>query len=79
MQRSLHTIACSKVVDKWKLAGTVPERLIMSPADPWKGSAEKARWLIHGGVFMLEGDRLELHNANWHPDGVDEAWIKYIH
>lgn len=79
VQRSLHTIACSKVVDKWKLAGTVPERLIMSPADPWKGSAEKARWLIHGGVFMLEGDRLELHSANWQPDGVDDTWIKYIH
>ncbi len=75
----MHAIACSKVVDKWKLAGTIPEKLVMSPADPWKGSAEKARWLIHGGIFTLEGDQLELHNANWNPNGVDDKWIHYIH
>lgn len=79
IRKGMHTIACCKMVDKWKLAGTIPEKLILSPVDVWKGSAEKARWLIHGGVFMLEGDRLELHNANWNPDGVDDAWIKYIH
>ncbi len=79
VRRSLHTIACSKVVDKWKLAGTIPEKLILCPADVWKGSAEKARWLIHGGIFTLEGDRLELHNANWNPDGVEDAWLVYIH
>jgi uncharacterized heparinase superfamily protein len=79
IKRSVDKIACSKVVDKWKLAGMVPERLLLSPTDVWKGSAEKARWLIHGGVFILEGDQLELHNANWHPDGVDETWIKHIH
>ncbi len=78
-RRSVHTIACSKMVDRWKLAGMVPEKLVLSPVDVWKGSSEKARWLIHGGIFMLEGDQLELHNANWHPDGVDDAWIKYIH
>lgn len=79
IRRSIDKIACSKVVDKWKLAGTVPERLILSPTDVWKGCTERARWLIHGGVFTLEGDQLELHNANWHPEGVDETWIKHIH
>lgn len=79
LRKGVHTIACCKVVDKWKLAGMVPEKLILSPADVWKGSAERARWLIHNGVFMMEGDRLELHNANWNPDGVDAAWAKYIH
>lgn len=78
-RRGVHTIACSKIVDHWKLAGTIPEKLILSPVDVWKGSAEKARWLIHGGIFTLEGDQLELHNANWNPDGVDDTWIKYIH
>lgn len=78
-QAGVHAIACTKFVDKWKLAGTIPEKLILSPVDVWKGSAEKARWLIHGGIFMLEGDKLELHDANWKPDGVDETWIKYIH
>ncbi|MFA5593307.1 MAG: heparinase II/III family protein [Micavibrio sp.] len=79
MRRGVHAIACSKIVDKWKLAGTIPERLVMCPPDPWKGSAERARWLIHGGIFTLEGAQLELHNANWSPEGVDESWIKYIH
>ncbi len=78
-RKGVHTIACSKIVDRWKLAGTVPEKLILSPVDVWKGSAERARWLIHGGIFTLEGDQLELHNANWQPDGVDDTWIKYIH
>lgn len=78
-RKGVHTIACSKIVDRWKLAGCVPEKLIFSPADVWKGSADRARWLIHGGVFTLEGDQLELHNANWQPDGVDDTWIKHIH
>jgi uncharacterized heparinase superfamily protein len=79
VRKTFHAIACSKIVDQWKLAGTIPEKLILSPADIWKGSAEKGRWLIHGGIFTLEGDTLELHNANWNPDGVDDAWIRYIH
>ncbi len=78
IHRSIHTIACSKIVDKWKLAGTIPEKLILSPTDVWKGSADRARWLIHGGIFTLDGDQLELHNANWTPQGVDNAWVKYI-
>lgn len=78
-KRGADKIACSRVVDKWKLAGMVPSRLLVCPIDVWKGSADKGRWLIHGGIFTLEGDQLELHNANWHPQGVDEAWIKYIH
>jgi uncharacterized heparinase superfamily protein len=78
-RKGAHTIACSKIVDKWKLAGTIPEKLILSPTDVWKGSADRGRWLIHGGIFTLEGDQLELHNANWQPEGVDDTWIKYIH
>lgn len=79
IRKGMHTIACSKAVDKWKLAGLVPEKLILCPTDLWKGSPERARWLIHNGVFMLDGGRLELHNANWNPDGVDESWVRYIH
>jgi uncharacterized heparinase superfamily protein len=78
-RRGVHTIACSKIVDRWKLAGCIPEKLILSPADVWKGSADRGRWLIHGGIFTLEGDQLELHNANWEPDGVDDTWLRYIH
>jgi uncharacterized heparinase superfamily protein len=79
IKQSVDKLACSRMVDKWKLAGLVPTRLLVSPIDVWKGSAEKGRWLIHGGIFTLDGDQLELHNANWHPEGVDDAWIKYIH
>ena len=79
LRKTIHALACSKIADKWKLAGTIPEKLLFSPVDVWKGSAERARWLIHSGVFMLEGDKLELHNAEWQPDGVDDTWIKYIH
>lgn len=77
-RRGMHAVACSKVVDKWKLAGTIPEKLILCPTDVWKGSTEKGRWLINSGIFTLQGDQLELHNANWNPEGVDDAWIRYI-
>jgi uncharacterized heparinase superfamily protein len=79
MRRGVHALACSKMVDHWKLAGTIPTKLVLCPVDVWKGSPERARWLINGGVFMIDDDRLELHNANWNPSGVDDAWIKYIH
>jgi uncharacterized heparinase superfamily protein len=78
-RKGFRAVSCSKVMDKWKLAGTVPERLILCPADVWKGSPEKARWLIHNGIFTLEGDQIELHNANWNPKDVDGSWIEYIH
>jgi len=79
LKKSLHKIACSKIVDQWQLAGTVPNRLLLCPADPWRGSADRGRALFHNGIFTLEGDQLELHDANWHPEGVQESWIKYIH
>ncbi len=79
IRKGIHALACSKIADKWKLAGTIPEKLLFSPVDLWKGSADRGRWLIHGGIFTLEGDQLELHNAEWQPEGVDETWIKYIH
>ncbi len=79
IRKGVHALACSKIADKWKLAGTIPEKLLFSPVDLWKGSADRGRWLIHGGIFTLEGDQLELHNAEWLPEGVDDTWIKYIH
>ena len=63
----------------WSLGGTIPERLIFSPCDLWAGDADNARWLIHSGAFTIEGDRLELHDANWHPEGVEDHWIAHIH
>lgn len=63
----------------WSLGGTLPDKLLFSPCDLWAGDADNARWLIHSGAFTIEGDRLELHNANWEPDDVDENWIEHIH
>lgn len=63
----------------WSLGGTVPTRLLFSPADIWKGDADDARWLLNSGSFSIGGDRLELHDANWHPEGVSDVWIKHIH
>ncbi len=79
VKQSMDRIGTLPAVDSWRLAGTIPQKLILSPIDLWKGNPDKGRWLIHGGIFTLEGDQLELHNANWHPDGVDDAWIRHIH
>jgi uncharacterized heparinase superfamily protein len=63
----------------WTLSGEMPDKLLLSPADLWPGSADKARWLIHSGIFTLGGDQIKLRDANWHPDGVDDAWIVHLH
>lgn len=63
----------------WSLGGTVPDKLLFSPADLWQGNADNARWLVHSGAFTIGGDRLELHNADWHPTGVGPHWIEHIH
>ncbi len=62
----------------WSLGGTVPHKLLFSPCDLWAGDADNARWLIHSGAFTIEGDRLELHNANWNPQDAGENWIAHI-
>ncbi|MEM9469158.1 MAG: heparinase II/III family protein [Pseudomonadota bacterium] len=63
----------------WSLGGSTPSRLLFSPCDLWKGNADNARWLIHSGSFSIGDDRLELHDANWHPKDVDQIWINHIH
>lgn len=63
----------------WSLGGTIPEKLLFSPVDLWPGDADSARWLIYSGAFTIGGDRLELHNADWHPEDVGQNWIDHIH
>ncbi len=63
----------------WSLGGTVPDKLLFSPCDLWCGNADNARWLIHSGAFCLDGDKLELHDANWMPDDVSDKWMTHIH
>lgn len=63
----------------WSLGGSVPNRLLFSPTDLWSGDPDNAKWLIYSGEFTIGGDRLALHNADWHPEGVDEKWLTHIH
>lgn len=63
----------------WSLGGSVPPKMLFSPTELWKGKCDDARWLLNSGAFSIGGDRLELHNANWHPEGVSDIWIKHIH
>ena len=63
----------------WSLGGTVPDKLLFSPCDLWQGDADNARWLVHSGAFTIGGDRLELHNADWHPRDVSAHWLGHIH
>lgn len=63
----------------WSLGGTVPDKLLFSPCDLWAGDADNARWLVHSGAFTIGGDRLELHNADWHPEDVSGHWMDHIH
>lgn len=77
--KGIGRLAYNSLLYGWSLQGSIPDDIIQTPADLWAGNPDKARWLIHGGVFTFEGDQLELHNADWHPQGVDETWIEYIH
>lgn len=63
----------------WSLGGTVPNKLLFSPCDLWQGDADNARWLVHSGAFTIGGDRLELHDADWHPKQASDQWMEHIH
>lgn len=77
--KGIGRLAYNSLLYGWSLQGSIPDDVLFSPVDLWPGDADKARWLIHGGIFMLEGDQLELHNADWHPHDVDDTWIAHIH
>ncbi len=62
----------------WSLGGTTPANLLFSPTDLWQGNTDNARWLIHSGAFSIGGDRLELRNADWTPDDVEDHWVVHI-
>lgn len=72
-------VAYNSPLYNWSLGGTVPDKILFSPCDLWQGNADHARWLVHSGAFCLGGDKLELKNANWHPDDVSDEWIIHIH
>lgn len=79
IRRKAAHVACNSPLYNWSLGGAIPEKLLFSPADVWPGNAEYGRWLTSAGCFTLNGDRLELHGANWEPDGIDEIWFSHLH
>jgi uncharacterized heparinase superfamily protein len=79
LQKNVARLAYNSLLYGWSLSGDIPRQLLLKPADLWPGQAEKGRWLIHGGIFTLSDDQLELHNANWHPEEVSDAWIRHLH
>lgn len=79
IRRQASRLTYNSPLYNWSLGGTVPEKLLFSPTDLWQGDADNARWLVYSGAFTIGGDRLELHNAEWHPDGAEDHWIDHIH
>lgn len=79
LQKRVSTLACNTVLYNWSLGGTVPDKILVSPCDIWPGDAEHGRWLIDSGTFELNGDQMELHNADWEPQGIEPAWYDHLH
>lgn len=79
IRRRAGQLTYNSALYNWSLGGTVPHGLVFSPCDVWQGDADNARWLVHSGAFTIGGDRLELHNANWHPEDVSDQWLEHIH
>lgn len=72
-------LAYNSAFYNWSLGGTTPHHLLFSPNDLWQGSSDKAKWLIYSGAFSISDDRLELHDADWHPENVGDEWVEHIH
>ena len=79
VQKRLSRLACNTVLYNWSLGGEVPHGIQVSPCDIWPGDAEAGRWLIESGTFEFGGDRLELHDADWEPDGIEPRWFDHVH
>lgn len=71
-------MAYSSFLYDWSLSENPPDRLIVKPADPWKGDADKAsELLIASGV----GDRTgpQWHDHWWTPEDADDIWTNHMH
>lgn len=59
-------------------AETIPEHLIVRPADLWRGDAEIGQALCDG-VFTYCGQQVQLHGECWQPVGLQSKWLAYLH
>lgn len=56
----------------------VPDRLIVKPADPWLGDAEKGRALYTAAGASAE-DGPVWYAQWWEPEDADAAWLEHMH
>lgn len=71
-------MAYSSFLYDWSLSGDAPDRLIVRPADPWKGDTDKAsQLLIAAGVGERTGP--QWYGAWWEPEDSDEIWAAHMH
>ncbi|HBR70018.1 MAG TPA: heparinase [Rhodospirillaceae bacterium] len=78
IRKTAGQFAYGSVLYNWSLRGSVPERLLVKPVDPWSGDAERGRWLC-GGTFAIDGDQLEMRGDFWEPDDANETWLAHMH
>jgi uncharacterized heparinase superfamily protein len=79
LHKRISQLACNTVLYNWSLGGEVPDKILLSPLDMWQGDAEHGQWLYESGLFTYRGAQLELHDANWEPDGISENWFAHLH
>lgn len=71
-------MAYSSFLYDWSLSETPPERLLVKPADPWKGDADKAsELLIAADVGERTGPQWYAHW--WQPEDADAIWSNHMH
>lgn len=83
LKKNLHhhasRMACNSLLYNWSLSGSIPDKLLLSPQEPWGGSAEKGRLLCQSGVFSKNGVQYELYNGHWEPVSMAREGLDYIH
>lgn len=78
IQKAASALAYNSFVYNWSLKGSVPDRLVVHPVDPWPGSADRARALCSGS-FIMGGTQLDLYSEDWAPQGVGQIWLDHMH
>lgn len=63
---------------QWTLGGQIPDRLAVTPPDPWPGDALAGR-LMCQDVFSMKGAQLPSRDGNFEPRGATPQWLDHIH
>lgn len=78
IKHRVHAATYNSALYRWTLNGTVPEHLIVKPADPWPGDAAAGRFLCNG-IFTLHGEQFPVAQGDWAPSGCSAVWTAHIH